>query len=277
MSVVGVDTRLDASALELKADLLRRETLRMIAAVGTGHPGSSLSCMEILTCLYYRVLRLRPDEPSWEGRDRLVLSKGHAAPALYAIFLDLGLVPAQEGTRLRQLGSALQGHPDRRFAPVDASSGSLGQGASIAVGLAIGARRNESSSRVFTLLGDGEIQEGQVWEAAMAAAHYELENLCAIVDRNGLQHDGSVSGVMEVEPLAEKWQAFGWTVREVEGHDCAALVEALEEPPAAGKPTVLLAHTVKGKGVDFMEGRVHWHSVADPERLARYVDETLDA
>jgi transketolase len=275
ISLAGLD--LDAAALQLKADDLRRETLRMIAAVGTGHPGSSLSCMEILACLYYRVLRVRPEDLSWEERDRLVLSKGHAAPALYAIFLDLGLFSADDGLRLRQIGSPLQGHPDRRFGPIDASSGSLGQGASIAVGMALGARRQGLTSRIFALLGDGEVQEGQVWEAAMAAAHYGLDNLCMIVDRNGLQHDGPVDEVMEIEPLAQKWRAFGWSVREIDGHDCAAVVAALEERPAVGRPTALIARTVKGKGVAFMENQVHWHSVADADRLALYVEDALGA
>lgn len=258
--------------LSRKALELRSSVLEMIAEVGTGHPGSSLSCLDLLICLYYRVMRYRPSEPDWPGRDRLILSKGHAAPALYAILIDLGVVDPRQGHALRQLGSQLQGHPDRRFAPVDASAGSLGQGASIAAGLALGLRLQASSARVFVVLGDGESQEGQVWEAAMLAAHYRLDNLCAIVDANGHQHDGRVPDVLGIEPLAAKWASFGWSTEEIDGHDVEAVVAALERPSERGRPRAVVARTVKGHGVDFMEDRTEWHSVADPEELRAHLE-----
>jgi transketolase len=264
--------------LARKADVLRDDVLRMIARVGTGHPGSSLSCLELLTCLYYRVMRFRPADPAWDDRDRLVLSKGHAAPALYAILIDLGVVPAPEGLRLREVDSLLQGHPDRRLTPgVEVSSGSLGQGSSIAVGIALGLRKRGLDARVFLVLGDGETQEGQVWEALMAAAHFGLDNLTAIFDCNGHQHDGRVADIMDLEPLVAKLRAFRWSVQEVDGHDCEAIVDVLEGSAEPGQPSAVVARTVKGHGVAFMEDQTDWHSVTDAARLAAYVQEREDA
>lgn len=256
-----------------RAAHLRRETLYMIATAGTGHPGSSLSALDIMVCLYYRVMAFDPAQPDRMDRDRFVLSKGHGAPALYAILMDLGLVAAESRDALRALGSPLQGHPDRRFTPaVEASTGSLGQGLSMGVGMALGARKRGLGSRVYVLVGDGECQEGQIWEAAMSAAHLGLENLCVIIDANGLQHDAPIDSVLRIEPLAAKWEAFGWEVREVDGHDHDALLVAFE-PARAGKPLAIVARTVKGKGVDFMENRCEWHSVKDPNLLRERLKE----
>jgi transketolase len=254
---------------------LRLDTMRMIAASGAGHPGSSLSAMDILTVLFYHTMRARPGEPDWPGRDRFVLSKGHAAPALYTILIDRGVLPAELAGTLRRLGSPLQGHPDTRFTPrVEVSSGSLGQAFSVAVGLAYGLARQCSPARVFVLLGDGECQEGQVWEAAMAAHQLGLPNLVAIVDANDLQHDGPTEFIMGRAPLAAKWRAFGWRVAEVDGHDHRQLADAMLP---ADRPTAVIAHTVKGRGVSFMEGVTEWHSVADPGRLGDAVAELTSA
>ncbi|MEL7059256.1 MAG: transketolase [Acidobacteriota bacterium] len=264
----------DSASLIAQAKRLRRAVLEMIAAVGTGHPGSSLSMVEILTVLYYAVLRHRPGEPEWPLRDRFLLSKGHGAPALYATLIDLGVLALETATLLRQLGSPLQGHPDRRFTPgLEISAGSLGQGLSMGLGMALAARRLEQTWRVYVLLGDGECQEGQVWEAAMAAGHHRLHRLCAIVDCNGFQHDGAVEDILDLEPLAAKWRAFGWRTVEVDGHDCAVLARTLRTVGEGERPVAVLARTVKGKGVAFMEGRSDWHSVADADQLARYVEE----
>ncbi len=259
-----------ATPLERKCRDLRRSTLEMIAESGTGHPGSSLSCMELLVCLYYRVMAYEPSDLGWRDRDRLVLSKGHAAPALYAILIDLGILPPDEKWRLRQIGSMLQGHPDSRFTPgVEVSTGSLGQGLSVAAGMALGAQRRNSPSRTFVILGDGESQEGQVWEAALVASSLQLDNLCAITDFNRIQHDGRLDEIVGMQPLLDKWQSFGWDTQEVDGHDVDAIVDALQRPLVPGKPRMLIAHTIKGKGVDYMEDDWHWHSVADAARLAR--------
>jgi transketolase len=260
---------LKIESLCAKAQALRADILAMIAAVGTGHPGSSLSAIDIMTCLYYRVMRLRPGDPQWPERDRFLLGKGHAAPALYAILIDLGILPREVAGSLRQIGSPLQGHPDRRFtAGVEASTGSLGQALSMGVGMALGARHLGLPSRVFVLLGDGECQEGQVWEAALSAAQLGLESLCAVIDFNGLQHDGPVDEILGLEPLAGKWRAFGWEVREVDGHNFRSLLRALTGRPRSGRPRAVIARTVKGKGVDFMENRHEWHSVQDASLLA---------
>jgi transketolase len=261
--------------LAAKAAQLRLETVRMIAAAGAGHPGSSLSTIEILTVLYYHTMQYRPGDPGWPQRDRFVLSKGHAAPALYAVLIDLGVVPAQAGTTLRAFGSVLQGHPDSRMTPgVEVSSGSLGQAFSVAVGLSLGLRTRGIAARVFALLGDGECQEGQVWEAAMAAGQLGSANLMAIVDVNEIQHDGYTSAIMGAASLSDKWRAFGWRVVEVAGHDCDALAAAFEPPEASDRrPTAVLARTVKGRGVSFMEGVVEWHSVSDIPALAQAVEE----
>lgn len=262
--------------LARKAQELRQLVIKMIGEAGSGHPGGSLSCAEILAVLYFHELRLDPERPDWPDRDRFILSKGHAAPLLYAALAKRGFFPVEELLTLRRLGSRLQGHPDcRRLPGVEMSTGSLGQGLSVGNGLALAAKLDGRPYRVYVLLGDGEIQEGMVWEASMAAAHYRLDNLVAIVDHNGLQIDGPVVEVMSPEPLAQKWQAFGWEVLSVNGHEVGEIAGALEYARGVkGKPTMIIAETVKGKGVSFMENRVEWHGVAPKgEELARALAE----
>lgn len=249
--------------LERKACAIRQDVIRMLATAGSGHPGGSLSAVEILTALYFQVLRVDPRRPDDPERDRFILSKGHACPALYATLAERGFFPLSWLEDLRRLGSPLQGHPDMRKVPgVEMSTGSLGQGLSVGVGMALAGRLRESGYRVYVLLGDGECQEGQVWEAAMAAAHYRLRNLVAIVDRNGLQIDGPTEEVLALEPLADKWKAFGWSVITVNGHDFGELLSAFESVGYARRPTAIIARTVKGKGVSFMENQVDWHGKA---------------
>lgn len=251
-------------ALEAKARVIRRHIIRMLGEAGSGHPGGSLSATEIVTSLYFHVMRLDPARPDWPDRDRFVLSKGHACPVLYAALAERGFFPVEELLTLRKLGSRLQGHPDMRKLPgVEMSTGSLGQGLSAASGMALAARLDGRDYRVYVLLGDGEIQEGQVWEAAMAAAHYRLDNLTAFIDYNGLQIDGRCCEVMTVEPVADKWRAFGWHVVEIDGHDFRQILGAVEEArETRGRPTMVVARTVKGKGVSFMENQVDWHGTA---------------
>lgn len=245
---------------------MRIEILKMLNRAASGHTGGSLSAADILAALYFRVLNHDPRNPSWPERDRFVLSKGHAAPALYTALALSGYFDIAELATLRQVGSSLQGHPDmRKTRGADASSGSLGQGLSIANGIALGLRLDSSNANVYVMLGDGELQEGQVWEAAMTAAHYRLGKVIAIVDKNGLQIDGEVKNVMGVEPVGEKWKAFGWDVREIDGHDFSQIIPALEEPrakAAADRPTAVIAATVKGKGVSFFENQARYHGVA---------------
>ena len=243
---------------------VRRDILTMTHAAGSGHPGGSLSAVEILVTLYFDQMRLDPARPEDPDRDRFLLSKGHAAPALYSVLARRGYFDPALLPTLRQLGSPLQGHPHREKLPgLDCSSGSLGQGLSIANGLALAARRTGRRYRTYCLLGDGEVQEGQIWEAAMTAAHFALDNVCAIVDDNGVQLDGPTRDIMGVEPLGAKFSAFGWAVLEVDGHSLSALQDAFRTAGATrGRPTVLLAHTVKGKGVSFMEGQAGWHGKA---------------
>jgi len=236
----------------------------MTGRAGSGHPGGSLSSVEIVTTLYGKVLRHRPADPQWADRDRFILSKGHAAPLLYAVLAECGYFPVAELLTLRQLDSRLQGHADRTATPgVEMSSGSLGQGLSFAIGVALAGRLNSQNYRTHVLLGDGECDEGQVWEGAMAAAHFKLDNLAAIVDNNGLQIDGWNRDVMNLEPLNKKWEAFGWHVIEVDGHDFAQLLDAFEQAKLVkGQPTIIIAHTVKGKGVSFMENKADFHGKA---------------
>jgi transketolase len=247
--------------------------LEMIHRAGSGHPGGSLSCVEILVVLYRMILRHDPANPLMEARDRFVLSKGHAAPALYAVLARCGYFPEDELATLRKLGSRLQGHPHRQsLTGLDSSTGSLGQGLSIASGMALGLRLKLGGARVFCLLGDGELQEGSVWEAAMSAPALGLNNLCAIVDNNRVQLDGPTAEVMPVEPLEEKWNSFGWEVLRCPGHDTDALVCALRG--ISPKPKVVIADTVKGRGVSFMEGDSRWHGRApDEEELERALRE----
>ena len=251
--------------LQAIAKQIRRDIIEMTSAAGSGHPGGSLSSVELLTTLYFGgAMQHDPANPKWADRDRLILSKGHAAPVLYSAMAEAGYVPKDKLTTLRKLGSIYQGHPDVRFIPqLDASTGSLGEGVSIALGMGLAAKLNGSPSRTYCILGDGEVQEGQVWESAMFGAFHKVDNIVVIVDHNRIQLDGFVKDIMEIEPLVEKWQAFGWHVIDLDGHDIPALQAAFAEAAATkGKPTAIVARTVKGKGVSFMENNPKFHGVA---------------
>ncbi len=259
-----------------KAKKLRRHIITMIAKVGSGHPGGSLSAAEIVTALFFHVLRHDPQNPRWLDRDRFVLSKGHAAPLLYAALAETGYFPVAELLTLRELGSRMQGHTNMSTTPgVEMSAGALGQGLSFGIGIALAGRLDSRDYRVYVLLGDGECDEGQVWEAAMAAAHFKLDNIVAIIDRNCQQIDGWTYDVMDTEPLPEKWRSFGWHTIEVDGHDLAQIIAALEEAKTIkGKPTALIAHTIKGKGVSFMENNPDFHGKAPtPEEAEQALKE----
>jgi len=246
--------------LEEMALKIRRHIIREIYEAGSGHPGGSLSATDIITALYFHIMKHDPKNPKWENRDRFVLSKGHSCPALYAALAESGYFDVKELLTLRKLGSRLQGHPSMKIPGIDICTGSLGQGLSVAVGMALGARLDSRLYRVFVLLGDGELQCGEVWEAAMAAAHYKLGNITAIVDRNRLQIDGNTETIMSLEPLPFKFKAFGWHVTEVNGHNFNEIIDAIEKGfKIKGKPKVIIAHTTKGKGVSFMEGSVAFH------------------
>lgn len=258
--------------VEEKARRIRENIIVMLGQAGSGHTGGSLSAADIMACLYFWEMNIDPQNPQWPDRDRFVLSKGHAAPVLYATLAEKGFFPEEWLQTLRQIGSPLQGHPDmRKLAGVEASTGSLGQGISWAVGMALAARLDKKSHRVYTLLGDGELEEGMVWEATMAAAHYKLDNLVLIVDYNGLQIDGPISQVMSPEPIAEKFAAFGCYVVEIDGHNIGQIMAALNAArQTKGQPTAIIARTVKGKGCSFMENRVEWHGVAPkPEEVEK--------
>ena len=251
--------------LQAIAKEIRRDIIQMITAAESGHPGGSLSAVEILVTLYFGgAMKHDPANPKWADRDRIILSKGHAAPVLYSVMAEAGYLPKDKLNTLRKLGSIYQGHPDVRFIPaLDASTGSLGEGVSLALGMGLAAKLNNSPSRAYCILGDGEIQEGQIWEGAMFGAMHKNDNVCVIVDHNRIQLDGFVKDIMEVEPLVDKWLAFGWHVIDVDGHDIPALQAAFAEAAATkGKPTVLIARTVKGKGVSFMENNPKFHGMA---------------
>ena len=272
------DARLEAIARHCRVQIIR-----MLAHAGSGHPGGSLSVIDILTALYFGRLRYDAKRPDWPDRDRVVLSKGHCVPALYAVMARAGYFPESELTTLRKLGSRLQGHPDRTVLPgIEAATGSLGQGLSISLGLALGLKLSGVSARVYCILGDGEIQEGQVWEAAMAAPKlgrpdHPLDNLCVILDYNKIQLDNFVAKIMDLEPVVAKWQAFGWPVLEIDGHDMDQIEKALDAAEATrGTPTFIVAHTVKGKGVSFMENDPEWHGKAPkPAEAIRAIREIL--
>lgn len=250
------------------ADELRRMVIETLCHAQAGHPGGSLSAAEILAALFFSVMRIDPRHPDWEARDRFILSKGHAAPVYYAALARRGYFPEEMLQTYDELDSLLQGHPDMHCPGVDMNSGSLGQGLSVGLGMALGLRLKAIDARVFVVLGDGELQEGQVWEAAMAAPKFGLDNLVAIVDDNHIQLMGDTATIMSVEPIAEKWLAFNWNVLEVDGHDPAAIVNACAAAERAkGRPTVILAHTVKGKGVSFMEDTHEWHCAPVTEDL----------
>lgn len=256
--------------LQQIANRLRRHVISMTGAAGSGHPGGSLSAADICTALYFKIMNIKPQQPDWPDRDRFVLSKGHAAPILYAALAERGYFSVDDLSTLRQLGSPLQGHPDMRKLPgVEMSTGSLGQGLSAAVGMALAYRLDNRDSYIYVLLGDGEIQEGQVWEAVMCAAHYRLGNLIVFVDYNGLQIDGDIREVMNPLPLVDKWQAFNWHVQEIDGHDFDQILAAVAVAhEVKDKPSVIIAHTIKGKGVSFMENRAEWHgSAPSPEQV----------
>jgi len=247
--------------LENHAREIRRIAIAAIFHATSGHPGGSLSCADLLSVLYGSELNLTPADITDANRNRFVLSKGHAAPALYAAWASFGLLDAKTALSLRKLNSAAQGHPHVLDLPLaETSTGSLGQGFSVAIGMALGLRHQRKTARVYTILGDGELQEGEVWEGAMCAAHHRLSNLCAIVDYNKLQSDDRNEAIMGLEPLAQKWRAFGWHTLEIPGHDIAAITAALAEARATqNRPTVLIAHTIKGKGVAYMEDQPPWH------------------
>ncbi|MEB3328721.1 MAG: transketolase [Candidatus Sericytochromatia bacterium] len=249
---------------------LRTDVIEMITAAASGHPGGSLSAIDLITTLYHAVLRHDPANPTWAARDRFILSKGHACPALYAVLGDLGYFDRALFPTLRRLGSPLQGHPELgKLAGVEASTGSLGQGLSLGLGMAEGARISGTGSHVWVLMGDGELDEGQVWEAAMYAGARHVTNLTAIVDVNGLQLDDTTDRILALEPLADKWRSFGWHVVDIDGHDFDAILAAYREAlAAAGRPTVVLARTVKGKGVSFMEHNNEWHGAAPSREQA---------
>lgn len=249
--------------LEIKAKEIRRLVVSMIAKAGSGHPGGSLSATDLITVLFFAVLRYDPKNPSWPGRDRFHMSKGHCAPLWYAVLAESGYFPKEKLMTLRQLGSLLQGHPDRRTPGVEVASGSLGQGLSVALGMSLAGRIDKKEYRVYCLMGDGEIQEGNIWEAAMACAHYKCDNLCGILDYNGFQIDGKICNVMGLEPLAAKWQAFGWHTIEINGHNMKEILSAYDEAKTIkGKPSVIIARTIKGKGVSFMENVCDFHGRA---------------
>jgi len=259
-----------------KAKRLRRHIIAMTAKAGSGHPGGSLSAVEIVTALFFHMLRHDPRNPRWPDRDRFVLSKGHAAPLLYATLAETGYFPTAELLTLRQLDSRMQGHTDMTVTPgVEMSAGALGQGLSFAIGIALAGRLDRRDYRVYVLIGDGECDEGQIWEAAMAAAHFKVDNMVAIVDRNRQQIDGWTYEVMDTEPMDEKWHSFGWHTIEVDGHDLAQIIAALEEAKTIkGKPTAIIAHTTKGKGVSFMENNLDFHGTAPtPEETERALKE----
>jgi transketolase len=266
----------DVDALRDRARSIRRHIVEMLHEAASGHPGGSLSAVEIVTALYFGgVLRHDPDNPEWQERDRFVLSKGHGVPVQYAALALAGYFPVDELRTLRKIDSRLQGHPVLGTAPgIEASTGSLGQGLSIGLGMALASRLDDSGYRVFVLLGDGECQEGQVWEAAMAAGHHRPDNLIAIIDYNKFQLDGAIEDIIGLEPLAAKWESMGWKTREINGHDMQQVLDALDWSMQAGEPACIIAHTVKGKGVSFMEGENAYHGVApSDEELARALGE----
>jgi transketolase len=246
---------------------MRKLIVEMLACAGSGHPGGSLSSTDIIACLYFEVMKHNAKDPEWDDRDRFHLSKGHCCPALYSALALSSYFPTEELSKLRKCGALLQGHPDRRVPGVEMASGSLGQGLSISVGMSLVGKMDKKDWRVYCLMGDGELQEGNIWEAAMAAPHFKLDNLCAIVDYNRFQIDGRIEDVMNLEPLVNKWEAFGWHVIQCDGHNVGELLKAFEGAKSVKlKPTVIIAHTVKGKGVSFMEHVVDFHGRAPTEK-----------
>jgi transketolase len=267
-------------ALEEKCREVRKDILMMLNEAKSGHSGGSLSSVELLVALYFYKMKVDPARPGWDGRDYFILSKGHIAPAIYAVMAHAGFLPIEELKTLRKMGSRLQGHPHCLKLPgLETSSGSLGQGLSIANGIALALKLDKKPNRVYVLMGDGEIQEGQVWEAAMTAAHYGLDNVCAIVDYNNLEIDGYVEEVMGVHPLDEKWKSFNWHVHDCDGNDMASVMKALDHAEQfKRKPSMIVAHTTKGRGVSFMENVDLWHGkVPDAEQLDQALNQLESA
>ncbi len=263
--------------LKKKAIEIRKNILKMLTIAGSGHTGGSLSTVEILVGLYFYKMRHDPKNPKMANRDRFLLSKGHGAPALYAILAECGYFEKDKLWTLRKFGSQLQGHPQFGLAGVEISSGSLGQGLSIANGMALAARLDKTDSRFYVLMGDGETNEGQVWEGAMTASHYDLDNVCAIIDFNKLQIDGFCCDIKDMVPYINKWKDFGWNTIEIDGHDIDAVMKALDEAEATkGKPSVIIAHTIKGKGVSFVENKAEWHGVAPKKEEYELAIQELD-
>ncbi len=260
-------------ARELKVDIIR-----MLVEAGSGHPGGSLSCIDVLVALFFHKMRHRPADPNWVDRDRFILSKGHCVPALYAVLARAGYFSREELLSLRKLNSRLQGHPDRNRLPgIEASTGSLGQGLSVALGMALAGKISQRKYRVYCVISDGECQSGQVWEASMAAPKFKLDNLCALLDYNKIQLSGGIKDIMDLEPLLDKWRAFNWNTTEIDGHDFTAITQTLDDAERVKKkPTLILCHTTKGKGVSFMEGKWEWHGKApNREEGERAIQEIL--
>ncbi|MDD6042878.1 MAG: transketolase [Eubacteriaceae bacterium] len=268
---------MDSKHYEELASKIRIDVIRMIHSAGSGHPGGSLSAADIVTALYFKEMNIDPENPKMEGRDKFVLSKGHAGPVQYAALAERGYYPVSDTLELRKLGSKFQGHPNMHKVPgIEMSTGSLGQGISVCVGMALANKMDGNPGRVYTLLGDGELQEGLVWEAAMSAAHYGLDNLVAIVDFNGLQIDGRNDDVMTVKPIDEKFAAFGWNVVVIDGHNFEEIFDAFDKARACkGKPTAIIACTHKGRGVSFMEDNPGWHGKAPSDEEAKQAVEEL--
>jgi len=277
-----MENRPNIQELKKKAVFLRKDIIKMLHLAGSGHPGGSLSLVDILVALYYYKVKHDPKNPGWRERDKVLLSKGHACPALYAVLADRGYFPREELWTLRKLGTRLQGHPQLGLPGIEISSGSLGQGLSIANGMALADRMDGIRSKIYCIMGDGETNEGQVWEAAMTAHHYKLDNICAIIDHNKLQIDGFCCDIKNLDDYEKKWSSFGWHVIEADGHDIENLILALDKAgDVKGKPQVVIAHTVKGKGVSFMENQAKWHGVApkkdEYEKAEKELDEILKA
>jgi transketolase len=263
--------------LEKMAVIIRCDIIDMICTAAAGHPGGSLSAADVVTALYFRIMRIDPKNPGWPDRDRFILSKGHACPVWYAALAERGYFDKSHLKTLRQMGSILQGHPDMRKTPgIDMTAGSLGHGLSAGLGMALSGKLQQKDYHVFVIIGDGESQEGSIWEASMAAPNFKLDNLTAILDYNHLQNDYSVDDIMPIHPAVDKWQAFGWHVLDIDGHDMAQVVAALEEAKShKGKPTMIVANTVKGKGVSYMENVCEWHGKAPCQEEADQAIEEL--
>lgn len=265
---------LDNQFLQEKADYVRLELLNLVYRARGGHIGGALSTVDLLVVLFYEVLRFRPEDPLWPERDRFVLSKGHCCEGYYVILADRGFFSKDELASFLKFQSRLAGHPHPKIPGVEVATGSLGHGLSVSLGMALAGKRDQKTYRVYTMLGDGELAEGSVWEAAMAAPHFQLDNLTCIIDANGLQISGPTDRVMKSEPLKDRWASFGWTVREIDGHDFSQIRTALTQPPVEKKPTLVIARTVKGKGFSLIENKVQWHhKVPTDEEYAALVKE----